>query len=272
MNKLISILLLYLFFSSCEKEIAWKFTKTGENKIVVDGILTNVKKSHIIKISRTVTKINDKPNPISGAVVSIYDGESAHILVEAPQNSGIYRTDTNYRAVLNKAYKLQILYRNEIYTAKERMIPVGPFNKLSYTLDKGSNLYYIDSIAKSFSSKESAMYEVIVDWSHLPEYADVPILEKRAVLRYYTIKTIDVSQVFAPDKQTIYFPLGSRIMEKKFSLTAKHAEFIRSLLAETEWRGGFFDVTQANVHTNISNGALGYFGVCTVVRDTVLVK
>lgn len=265
------IILIVVLFLSCEKEVNWNFEPT-ESYIIVDGILTNVKKSHIISLSQSVTELNEIPEPVSGATVTIYNGDSIHTLTEIPANSGIYRTDTSYLALLNKVYGLQISYKNKRYNAYARMIPVTPFDKLSYAYNSENNMFYIDSVAKSFSSKESAMYEIIIDWSKLPEYADVPLKDKIAVVYYYTLKTIDVSQVFAPEKETVYFPKGARIIERKYSLAPQHAEFIRSLLSETQWRGGFFDVTQANVRTNITNGGLGFFGVCTVVRDTLTVK
>jgi len=271
MYKFSLFIFIFFLFISCEKEVNWNFEPT-ESHMIVDGILTNVKRVHIIKLSQSVTELNELPEPVSGATVTIYNGDSIHTLTELPENSGIYRTDSNYRAVLNKTYGLQILYENRRYDGFARMIPVTPFNKLSYAYNSANDMFYIDSVAKSFSSKESAMYEIIIDWSHLSGYENVPLKDKIAILYYYTLKTIDISQVFAPEKEIVYFPKGARILERKYSLAPKHAEFIRSLLSETEWRGGFFDVTQANVSTNISNGGLGYFGVCTVVRDTLTVE
>ena len=43
------------------------------------------------------------------------------------------------------------------------------------------------------------------------------------------------------------------------------------MLSETEWRGGLFDVKRANVITNLSEGAVGFFAVSTVVTDTTTV-
>ncbi|MEN8119059.1 MAG: DUF4249 family protein [Bacteroidota bacterium] len=271
MDKLSFVILLFLVFTSCEKEVAWTFEPTT-SQIAVDGLLTNVKKSHLIRITKSVAELNEEPEPVSKAFVTINNGDTVQILTEFPENSGIYKTDSNYWPVINKIYSLQILYNGERYTATARMVPVTPFNKLSYVYNPNNNMYYIDSVAKSFSSKESAMYEIIIDWSHLPDYANLPFTEKRATLYYYTLRTIDISQVFAPDKETAYFPLGARILEKKYSLAPQHAEFIRSMLSETEWRGGFFDVTQANVRTNISNGGLGFFGASTVISDTLTVR
>jgi hypothetical protein len=50
-----------------------------------------------------------------------------------------------------------------------------------------------------------------------------------------------------------------------------HAAFIRTLLSETEWRGGLFDVQPGNVQTNLSEGAVGYFAVSTVVGDSTII-
>jgi len=36
------------------------------------------------------------------------------------------------------------------------------------------------------------------------------------------------------------------------------------LLLETSWQGGVFPSDPANVNTNLSEGALGFFGICAV--------
>ncbi len=272
MIRFLLIFILSVVFVSCEKSINWDFDDNKINTIVVDGIIINVRKAHAIRITKPVSSLNEKPEPVSGAVVRLYNGDFVDTLKEQAKFPGLYFTDTTYRAVLNKTYRLRVDYAGKSYEAFARMIPVSPFRKLSYAYDENKNMFYIDSVAESFSSKESAMYEIIIDWSHLPEYQNKPLIDKTAIVYYYTLKTIDISQVFAPEKERVYFPAGARILERKYSLAPQHADFIRSLLSETEWRGGYFDVSQANVHTNISNGGLGFFGVCTVTRDTLTVR
>ena len=43
------------------------------------------------------------------------------------------------------------------------------------------------------------------------------------------------------------------------------------MLSETEWRGAVFDVHRADVTTNLSNGAIGFFAVSTIVSDTTVI-
>jgi hypothetical protein len=88
---------------------------------------------------------------------------------------------------------------------------------------------------------------------------------------FYTLKTLDVSEVFAPAVEEISFPAGTIIEERRYSLTAAHAEYLRTLLSETTWQGGLFTTPSANVATNLSAGATGFFGVCAVTSLSVTV-
>ena len=68
------------------------------------------------------------------------------------------------------------------------------------------------------------------------------------------------------------FPKGSSIIRKRYSVSEPYETFLRSLLSETEWRGGVFDIERANVNTNLSEGAIGFFAASTVVTDTTIVE
>ncbi|MBU0763481.1 MAG: hypothetical protein KJ607_01460, partial [Bacteroidetes bacterium] len=145
-----------------------------------------------------------------------------------------------------------------------------PFSPLHYdTVPGRSELFYITQVSGVYSPGEPAMWEVFLDWSHVPEYELLPDSSCRARVWYYSLTTVDVSQIFSPQQEQVIFPEGTRIVEKKYSLTLQHEEFIRGMLSETVWRGGYFDVTPANITTNLSEGAIGYFGACTV--DSVII-
>jgi hypothetical protein len=86
------------------------------------------------------------------------------------------------------------------------------------------------------------------------------------------LNNIDIPEEFGPDKQEIWFPKGTILTRKKYSLSNEHQDFIRSLVIETQWRGGLFDIEQGNVPSNFKNGVRGWFGVCMVITDTMVVK
>ncbi|HEX8041058.1 MAG TPA: hypothetical protein VF490_18020, partial [Chryseosolibacter sp.] len=89
---------------------------------------------------------------------------------------------------------------------------------------------------------------------------------------FYDLKTIDVNELYKPDKAPFYFPAGSVVIRRKYSVSPEYRSFLRSMLSETEWRGGVFDVERSNVTTNLSKGAVGFFAVCSVVSDTTIVR
>ncbi len=263
------IILLILVFVSCEKKIVWNTKPKTINYIVVDGLLTNERKQHKVKITLPVDMLNAEPKPVSGAVVKINTGDSTVILQENMNEKGVYETPI-VQAVVNKTYNLSIHYKNDNYTAEALMIPVSSFESLSYVqVPDTIDLYQIE---KEFTSVEPARWEIFIDWSDVPDYENVADSLCQARLNFYNLHTIDPGQVFAPEKEKVYFPRGTKIIQTKYSLTDEHAEFIRTLLSETEWKGGFFDAAPGNVKTNLSAGARGYFAVSTVVKDTVIVE
>jgi hypothetical protein len=78
--------------------------------------------------------------------------------------------------------------------------------------------------------------------------------------------------MYKPDKEIFQFPKGTTVIRRKYSVSDAYRAFLRSMLSETEWRGGVFDVQRSNVTTNLSEGAVGFFAVCSVVADTTVVE
>ncbi|MBO4772301.1 MAG: hypothetical protein J5595_07160, partial [Bacteroidales bacterium] len=103
---------------------------------------------------------------------------------------------------------------------------------------------------------------------------------QNANIYYYSLTTVDVSQLFAPKLADTHFPPGTQIIERKYSIDAAYENYLRSLLAETRWSGGYFDEAHGNLHTNISVIAsnnpdlktAGYFSANTVYIDTLVAR
>jgi hypothetical protein len=161
-------------------------------------------------------------------------------------------------------YSLLIYYRERFYSAQAYMVPGKIFAELTYKKNEDNDLYYIDYVASAFEAEDPAMWEILIDWSLVPGYESIDPDECKKKLLFYTLPTLDVSQVFAPLVEQVYFPAGTIITERRYSLTTEHAAYIRTLLLETSWQGGVFPSDPANVITNLSDGAVGFFGICAV--------
>jgi hypothetical protein len=271
MKKLLLLIGLLLALQSCVKKTGWPVKDTTPVKIIVDAILTDEVRSHRVSLTYAVSQLNESPRPVSGAGVIISNEDSTWALTELPSNSGMYMTPSSFFAKSGKTYTLLISHNNQIYSAKAAMVHGSFFPELRYLKNEQNNLYYVDWVANAFSTADAAMWELQMNWSAVPGYEHLDSLSTHARMLFYTLPTLDVSEVFAPQMESVYFPAGTIITERRYSLSTEHAEFIRELLLETNWTGGLFTVASANVKTNLSNGALGFFGVCAVNELSVTV-
>jgi hypothetical protein len=254
---------------SCEKQTTWQVEGNSDLKLIVEGEITNENRQHLVKLTLPVSLLNEPVKPASGAVVRIIDRSNIWSFTESPANSGLYYSDSTIIGGIDLRYNLVVRYKSDIFTAHSRMVPVSPLKSLKYEQVSDSTGFYQFVYEES---SEPSMLEVYVDWSNLNGYNTIDSLKRKAKLIFYTLETVDVSEFFRPEQEKIYFPKGATIIRKKYSLNDDEQEFIRSLLLETTWRGGRFDVIPDNVITNLSEGAAGYFGAYTVVTDTSIVN
>lgn len=271
---LILPVMLPLLLVSCEKTIDWPLDTNEPKVIVVEGVITNERKAHEVRISMPMADMNGTPRPVSGAFVAIFEGVNASndraIRLNEVQ-PGQYLTDSTVRAVFGRRYTLYILYQGQEYYGDSYMVSVEPLDTSSwYHQVPGKELWY--ELNLNTRKNKASMVEYWLNWGHLPGFRNLPVEQTRAHIIQYTVTSYDVSEIFQPAKERVPFPVGTRVNRRKYSMNKEQEEFIRSLMAETEWRGGLFDVQPGNVRTNLSEGAVGYFSVSQVVADSSIIR
>jgi hypothetical protein len=264
------LMVIPMFFFSCEEKIDWTLNTHEPDLIVVEGVLTDERKPHEVRISRPMTDPNSTPQPVSGAYVAINEtgqaNERSFRLREV--QPGRYLTDSTVRAIPNRLYTLFIFYEGQDYWGSSFMVPVDPLNTLEYRKVPGRELWY-ELILRE--TRHPSMVQIDLSWGHLIGFRNLPPEQTRARIIYYTVKSIDVNQIFKPAKERVPFPVGTRVYRRQYSMNQWQEDFVRTLMAETEWRGGLFDVQPGNVRTNLSEGAVGYFSVSQVVADSSII-
>ena len=248
---------------ACEEKVDLPLSSKNLNTIVVEGILTNERINHRIKLTHPYTTQNAAGIPVTGAIVTITDGTSSVPLTEFPTGSGEYYTP-QVRAVFGKTYTLSIQYQGKTYVAQDSSVPVEPMDKLDY---RKVNDRYALNLHQSGSGANFIDYQI--SWTKTSSCISGTDCEGRIV--YYDLKTIDVNEIFKPNKEEFTFPVNSIVIRKKYAVSPAYKIFLRSVLSETEWRGAVFDVQRADATTNLSEGAIGFFAVSTVVSDTTVV-
>jgi len=272
MKQLLLHITLLILIAGCVKQTDWPLPDESSNLIVVDALLTDERVPQTIRLTLPVDELNSTPEPVTGATLFITTSDSLWFLTEDSLNPGNYLTGPTFVARVNTGYTLQIIRDDNNYSAQASMVPGQFFSELTYRKNDDDDLYHIDWVASAFSADNPAMWEVLIDWSTVPGYDTLNQEECRARLLFYTLSTLDVSQIFAPLMEQTSFPAGSIITERRYSLTPEHAEFFRQFLLETNWQGSMFPTANANVVTNLSAGAIGYFGLCAVTELSLVVR
>jgi hypothetical protein len=249
---------------SCEEKYKNQPKVTSLNTIVVDAILTNENISQCIKISKPLDSLNANPVAVSRAMVSVNDGSQNFIFNESDTMPGSYFS-LPFQIVVGKTYNLTIEYNSVTYNANAFAIPLSLTD--SFEIIPDNNLFkYVEK-----NIGDPCMIKITYDWSLVQDFS--PLQGKSFSTEFfYVLKNMDINKEIGPAKEVIDFPKGTKITRKIYSLSEQHQAFLRSLLLETDWRGGIFDVQQGNVISNISNGGLGYFAACTVAIDSLIVK
>ena len=260
------LFLVFLFMlNACEKVIDWNENNRESPLLVVEGRVTNERIRQKVILSRPAPQINGKFEPVSDAFVAIVAGNQTYLMHEDPDFPGDYYTNDTLQGVVGKVYVLYIRLAGKEFTASAYMVPAEPLEPF---LDEPCGDGY-----KAVFSEQGDPYilELQMDWSGTSFCSGSPTC--KAQIMHYFLNTIDVNQMYnMPEKEQVCFPKGTRIIRKKYSLTPDYQEFLRTLLTETSWRGGLFDVESGNVITNLSTGAVGYFSASTVVSDTITVR
>lgn len=252
---------------SCVEETDWTFQPQGNGALVVEAMITDEFKTQEIRLSLTYDNLNDKPLPASAATITVSDGQNNFPFVEDAAEAGKYTSEQPFAAQQNQLYKLEILWDGKTYRAENQMVEVLPFNEMTFDPFGETDSLTVGVVAPEYSQDEQAMYEIDIDWSHISN-----IDSSHAKLFFYTFSTVDVNQLFSSPKDTVVFPIGSIVIEKKHSLNDDFAAFYRAFAMETEWQGSIYDENSASLPTNISNNGVGFFGVSAVLSDTLIAE
>jgi hypothetical protein len=255
-------------FYSCVKEAEWYKTANPDKEIAVECLITDELRNHVITLTEPVNTVNEEYRGISGAEVIVTVDSNIYHFQEMSGNQGNYISDLPFEGKPGKEHSLLIDYDGKIYSAKTTMISwEGYFGSSSYSLAREGNLYKIVWQTSPYDPTYAVMFELLLDWSHVAGYETADSSDTHARMFSYTLPTLDVSEIFAPTAQIVKFPAGTLIVEHRYRLTPHYAAYIRALLLETSWQGGFFPSASANVPTNLSAGAVGFFGASSVISQ-----
>lgn len=277
--------LIYLFavltaFSSCTEEIDMDFPEGTNNNLVVEGAITTERTQHEVRLSRSIAfDYNGAPPAEQGAVVMIYeqapDGTYTDTLILTETESGIYKTDV-VAGKINYTYHLYIkLADGNIHEASSYLPKTAILDSIVYEysneyegMPMPEEAYYIYAYALEPPGEgDYYMWDLYVD-----DELQTDTIREKAFVSDEGVdgNYLDKFSIFFEDKDFVEEKFQSvdsvRITVTTSSITEEYFYFLTELMSETAWRNPMFENQPANISTNISNGALGFFRASAVTE------
>ncbi|MFD1096570.1 DUF4249 domain-containing protein [Salegentibacter chungangensis] len=243
-----------LVFTSCEKVVDIPL-ENSEPRLVVEASLLwekgtegNVQK---IKLSTTSPFYNEGNPPVEDAQVSVYseNGEEFQFV----HNMDGHYINQNFRPELNAEYRLEIEYKDQVYSASETMVPVSDIEYIEQTKNGGFNGDDIEIKVFYKDPPDERNYYLFLfrdDKATLEIYED-EFTDGNLIFGYYSNE--DIEQ-------------GDEINIEMAGISKAYYEYLFILRSQVGGNnGGPFETKPATVkgnilnETNRQNYAFGYF-------------
>lgn len=143
---------------SCTEEFVPE-TKTFEDLLVVEATITNEFKTQEVKISRTYTFEEDRPELVVNAIVFVSDNTGKKYLFQYNEEKGLYTSISKFQAKQGNKYTLNITTNNgTTFTSSPEPLP--PINQVSVNFEKKeiNGKYGVQIMANNYDPTNSSHY------------------------------------------------------------------------------------------------------------------
>jgi hypothetical protein len=260
---LVVLLVVAIFvFGGCQKVIDIDLADSSP-RLVVDGLVSDSLGPYRIRLSLSGCYF-DQPAllPVSGAVVIISDNAGMTDSLKE-LSSGIYQT-SKIRGIPGKTYRLKVLSDHKQYEGSSTMRSHVKIDSL--TIEKGKSV------------------EIEFDGMRVDNRAEIHCYFKDpGEKNYYRIRVCRNNTV-NPKRYILYddqytngeviklqvsrVRVGDVVRVDLISLDKPTYEYYRAL-RDILHSNPIFGSTPANPNTNLTNGAMGYFGACAISSKTI---
>lgn len=265
MKNILILFSLIILSASCEDVIEINLNNM-EPKLVIEGVINDSDNQCIIKLSKTTDYFNPKTNPaVSDAVVTLTEnGDTIASFTEI--EPGTY-SGKNVRTKSNINYTLYIVSEGETYKANAIIPQKVNIDSLTCTYNPQSIIYevgYVVSCHFSDPGEFRNFYRLktykISDRTHAKYSKDL-----------YDDDLFNGNNVKLPWSYEVYQQSDTVVVEL-YTLDVQTYDYYKTLFSISGGADMMSPTTPANPNTNISNGALGYFGAYTISRDTIIIE
>ena len=277
MNPIFVLFALAFALVSCQDVVQFQVEEL-DPKIVVEGQVSNNPQDNYIKLTYNQDFYDSGAvKPATGLLVTVFDDlGNSEILVEAPAQSGIYPIKT--LGVIGRSYSLSIKTSATEYRSEpQKLMAKAPLNYLfqhEYTVNNRPipfippGTFALFGYTDNAATKDYSLFRLAINDTLLKGLNFFTVIEDRFI-NGATVDSIAFGKRFKP---------GEKVTIEHRSLSKGAYDFLNQVGAQLGSAGSPFEVPPGPIRGNLRNIAdqedycLGWFGVCEVRRDTLLIR
>lgn len=257
------LLLPFLLFPGCQKVINVDLNESAP-RIVIEGLISDRREPYVVAITRSASYFNQPVIPrVSGAIVVISDNINRPDTLNE-ESPGAYFS-SRIRGIPGRTYTLKVIADGQEYSATSIMASHVTIDSLTLVKSDfqhfglpGDNKNHYEIHCFFFDPPLKNYYRIKVFRND-----SISTLDYRLFDDQYTngeLTEIRVSNALA----------GQTYRIELMSIDKQTYSYYRGL-DDILFSNPFFGSTPANPNSNLSNGALGYFGTAAISIRTIVV-
>lgn len=253
-----------ILITSCESviEIDLDYMKP---KLVIEGVINDFDSQCIIRLSKTTDYFNQKTNPaVSNAVITLTDNSGTIIKLNETEPGSYLGESVHAKSYMD--FTLSILSEGDTYLAKATIPQKVRIDSLTCRYNPKSIIYEVGYVVSChFSDPEEAR-----NFYRLKAYNISDRTKAKITKELYNDDVYNGNNVELKWSNNVYQQNDTVVVEL-YSLDENTYEYYKTLFPISGGAEMMSFTTPANPNTNLSNGALGYFGAYAVSRDTIII-
>jgi hypothetical protein len=265
---LLFLSVLALTFTSCETVVDLDLEQSAP-RLAVEAILTDQAHTSFVQLAMSAPYAkNVEPQAVTGAQVTVTDN-AGNSIVFVHTSQGRYQPAADFKGVVGRTYQLIIRVKDQTYTATSVLNPVPALEEVKYE--------YVDGKDDEYGREEGYFIST--------GFQDTPGLKnyyKLNLVANDTLKQRNPGDILVTDDRLydgshledldvfIAFRKGDALDVSLLSLTKEAYDFYAAMAAMAG-QGGLFGRNPANLPTNISNGAVGFFSASAVSARSLVI-
>jgi len=257
-------LLNIMAISGCQKVINVDLNEAAP-KIVIEGLVTDRRGSYTLTITKSGSYFNQPTlQTVSGAIATITDNLNfTDTLKES--GPGIYYTQ-KLRGLPGETYNLKVIAEDAVYEGTSTMMSHVNIDSLKI----------VKSLTQGFdfgANRNEDRYEIHCFFKDPPEknYYRIRVFKNDSInTQNYRLYDDQYTNGEFTELRVANASVGNTYRIELLSLDKSTYGYFRTL-EDLIFINPFFGSTPANPNTNLTNGALGYFGACAISSRTIVV-